>query len=276
MPPCIPTRVNPTSQHLPKCHLAAALSTYLASMPPHRSHAECPNCHRPFDTAAAIVRHLNNPYSSCTLWFLPPDSRPNPPPTVQDNPEVLLYTFPSSGDVFGQGQGFMETFHMDKFSECRSENIYYPFTSREEWELAAFLTQTDLSMSVIDEFLSLELVRLSMISVVYPPYPTFTRYNILASLSRLQKHCVSTSNSFPVGLSGYHGKLTFPATLQRIQSLSTTVILLNPSNGFFRICYTLIVSITPQNTGSFLMAAMNMGTGSQATTCGSCRWACAA
>ena len=34
-----------TSQHLPECHLAATLSTHLASMPPNRSHAECPNCH---------------------------------------------------------------------------------------------------------------------------------------------------------------------------------------------------------------------------------------
>lgn len=52
----------------------------------------------------------------------------------------------------------METFHTDRFSERRSENIYYPFASREEWELGAFLTRADLSMSVIDEFLSLGLV----------------------------------------------------------------------------------------------------------------------
>jgi hypothetical protein len=38
------------------------------------------------------------------------------------------------------------------------KNLYYPFASRDEWELAAFLLRSDLSLASIDSFLSLKLV----------------------------------------------------------------------------------------------------------------------
>ena len=124
---------------------------------------------------ATVVRHLNHPYSSCAVWFLPPDSQPNPPSSpAQNDPEVSPPTkFPFSGYVFGQGQGFMDSFHADKFAEHRTGNIYYPFRSRDEWELGAFLTRANLSMNVVDEFLSLGLVSFcpSQSPHVHLPYP---------------------------------------------------------------------------------------------------------
>ncbi|KAH9017835.1 hypothetical protein EDB84DRAFT_1245978, partial [Lactarius hengduanensis] len=40
----------------------------------------------------------------------------------------------------------------------RKKNIFYPFASRAEWEMAAFLLRSGLAMSSIDSFLSLELI----------------------------------------------------------------------------------------------------------------------
>lgn len=143
-------------------------------MPPNRSQTECPNCHRQFDTPAIVLSHLNHPYSSCSRWFLPPDSQPSSPSSsVQGNPETFPHiTFPSSGYVFGRGSGFLNNFCADKFAGHRTQNLYHPFTSKEEWELASFLTQSNLSMKVIDGFLSLELVRLLK---KFPPYRLIMR-----------------------------------------------------------------------------------------------------
>ena len=60
--------------------------------------------------------------------------------------------------TFGPGTTFMQQFECDKFAEERSQNLYYPFTSRAEWELAAFLLRSDLSLAALDTFLSLNLV----------------------------------------------------------------------------------------------------------------------
>ena len=129
-------------------------------MAPNRSQGECPNCHRKFDSAATVIRHLNHPYMSCTKWLLPLDSQPNPPSSpVQGDPKDPPHVaFPFSGHVFGRDQGFADRFHRDKFAEHRAENLYFPFGSRDEFELGAFLTQNNLSMKVIDRFLSLALV----------------------------------------------------------------------------------------------------------------------
>ena len=52
----------------------------------------------------------------------------------------------------------MDQCNEDKFSERRKNNIYYPFTLRDEWELASFLLCSCLSMAAVDCFLKLKLV----------------------------------------------------------------------------------------------------------------------
>ena len=59
---------------------------------------------------------------------------------------------------FGTGTTFMDEFDRDQYAGERINNLYYPFASRDEWELAAFLLRSDLSMASIDSFLSLNLV----------------------------------------------------------------------------------------------------------------------
>ena len=53
----------------------------------------------------------------------------------------------------------MMEFDNDRFFNEHNDNLYYPFASRDEWELASFLLYSNLSMAAIDRFLSLKLVR---------------------------------------------------------------------------------------------------------------------
>ena len=66
--------------------------------------------------------------------------------------------YEGAAEEYGAGVTFMSEFNRDQYAVERVENIYYPFTSRDEWELAAFLYRSDLSMGSIDSFLSLKLV----------------------------------------------------------------------------------------------------------------------
>ncbi|KAJ6490951.1 hypothetical protein C8R45DRAFT_1053149 [Mycena sanguinolenta] len=53
---------------------------------------------------------------------------------------------------------FLETFlENDKHSHERESNLHYPFASADEWEFAAFINSTKLTLAQIDEFLKLRL-----------------------------------------------------------------------------------------------------------------------
>lgn len=67
--------------------------------------------------------------------------------------------FPAAAKVFEGGSTFMDNFYEDKHSQDRLDNVFYPFTSKEEWELASWLTRANISGRLMDEFFSLQLVR---------------------------------------------------------------------------------------------------------------------
>jgi hypothetical protein len=71
----------------------------------------------------------------------------------------VIEVFEGSSKTYGKGRTFMAQFDYDRFANERTVNLYYPFASREEWELASSLLCSSLSMRAIDEFLSLNLVR---------------------------------------------------------------------------------------------------------------------
>jgi len=73
---------------------------------------------------------------------------------------------PSASQVYGRGHTFLDVFDADPCAEKRKDNLYYPFASRQEWEIASFLLRSSLSMSAVDEFLSLNLVS-SLLYYVY-------------------------------------------------------------------------------------------------------------
>ena len=68
---------------------------------------------------------------------------------------------PMAGKTFGRGDTFMDHFDNDGFASARSQGcLYYPFASRDEWELASFLLCSQMSLADIDRFLKLQLVSL--------------------------------------------------------------------------------------------------------------------
>jgi hypothetical protein len=74
---------------------------------------------------------------------LPADTSQNPKDSDTRNP-FNITKHPTSGSVYGCGETFMDRCDKDKFAERRKGNIYYPFASRDEWELASFLLRSTI------------------------------------------------------------------------------------------------------------------------------------
>lgn len=80
-----------------------------------------------------------------------------------DSTSPPFYTdfYPGAAQILpGKGQTFLDNFDEDQYADERKNNLFYPFLSQEEWELASFLLQSNLSMAAIDQFLSLRAVSL--------------------------------------------------------------------------------------------------------------------
>lgn len=67
--------------------------------------------------------------------------------------------YPGASKQYGRDATFMEKFDKDKYANQRITNLYYPFSSRDEWEHALFLLRSSMSMKAIDEYIKLQLVR---------------------------------------------------------------------------------------------------------------------
>ena len=52
----------------------------------------------------------------------------------------------------------MDRFEKDQYAKERAQNLYYPFASRDDCEVAYWLLNSGLSMLAINKFLSLKLV----------------------------------------------------------------------------------------------------------------------
>ena len=152
-----------TVGNFPPCALCPSLSLVCLSPSWSMSSAKCPNCGMEFTNETSVLKHMNHRFSSCRSFFLdgnplPAETLPHSRPTLS-NPPPYSTIFPDAGCVYGHGDGFMGWFYGDTHAAEQVSNLYYPFQSKGEWELALFLSQSGLSMKCIDEFLSLSLVR---------------------------------------------------------------------------------------------------------------------
>ncbi|KAF8060125.1 hypothetical protein FPV67DRAFT_1564292 [Lyophyllum atratum] len=158
----------------------------------------CPRCSKKFKDESRVLAHMNQPYSSChnhqddliqisevlrscaqrqlqeTDPAIPSDSQPGitPPVTPPNNQgedfemdvdnahshPCFIEKHPSTPRTYGRGQTLMDVFDEDPHADKRTEKPYYPFASRQEWELASFLLYSNLSMASINSFLKLELI----------------------------------------------------------------------------------------------------------------------
>ena len=106
--------------------------------------------------------------------YLPASSRSSLPASTSQNPVNKQSPFnikkhPTSGSVYGFGETFMDQCDKDRFTEKRKGHLYYPFASRDEWELASFLLRSRLSMAAVDCFLKLKLVSYTSKCSIYSP-----------------------------------------------------------------------------------------------------------
>lgn len=66
---------------------------------------------------------------------------------------------PTAGRIYGKGRTILqEVDDKDQFKTERIKNVYYPFMSRQDFEMGAWLSQSNVSMSQIDDFLKLSYV----------------------------------------------------------------------------------------------------------------------
>jgi len=86
----------------------------------------------------------------------PPGSHHIPPAYVDIDQHRDFY--PSAAHVYRKGHTFMDIFDADQYAEKRNGNLFYPFASKQDWEIASWLLRLGLSMAAIDQFLRLELV----------------------------------------------------------------------------------------------------------------------
>ncbi|KAF9455600.1 hypothetical protein BDZ94DRAFT_1362207, partial [Collybia nuda] len=114
-------------------------------------------------TATANVPELDN---DVTFSPTPEDMGGSDGMGVDDpvEPGYFVESFQGAGEIFGTGKTFLDQFDKDNFAQERIDNIYYPFASQEEWELASYLLRSGLSMAAIDKFLSLYLIKKSGLS----------------------------------------------------------------------------------------------------------------
>ena len=144
-----------------------------------RQRFRCPVC---FHFFSDVLGHLNHRQSQCSAWFeATSSSNPTPFHYSQESEDFLpldpplpllrdyqspspaplassYVNFPGAGVTYGQAQTFLDRFDDDEYAPFRAMNMYYPFSSKAEWELASFLLSSDLSMQKVDEFLRLKLV----------------------------------------------------------------------------------------------------------------------
>ena len=140
---------------------------------------QCPSCRKCFANNSLILQHMNHPRTSCQNWFqyLEAVCLEQSTSASDDNTDYEMananqeplggnlvtttqceVVHPNLPMVLGLGPGFMEWFHADPHAEKRSENIYYPFSSKDEWGLTSWLSCSGLSMRATDDLLALPIV----------------------------------------------------------------------------------------------------------------------
>jgi hypothetical protein len=101
-------------------------------------------------------RTFTHPISPPPSPSLSPSILPSPlPPRLPSHHRMYHTHLPAD---FGHSANLLEAMETDEFQTLHVNNLYYPFASRMEWELASWLSQGLFSQKAIDQFLHLEYV----------------------------------------------------------------------------------------------------------------------
>ncbi|KAG0700898.1 hypothetical protein DFH29DRAFT_1000703 [Suillus ampliporus] len=156
----------------------------------------CPKCGKTFTKESSVTHHLSQPQTSChssirdivnisQFTQVEPWEEPGMSTDrflqLSDNDQVhadddsdfnfMDNNFGESGDPLEEkyegagmcysqdGLTFLDLFDVDEYAEYMKENLFYPFTAKEEWEVGDFILRSSLSMAAIDEFLKLPMIQ---------------------------------------------------------------------------------------------------------------------
>ncbi|KIK31858.1 hypothetical protein CY34DRAFT_102635, partial [Suillus luteus UH-Slu-Lm8-n1] len=157
----------------------------------------CPSCGKKFKDHSSVTRHMSQPLSGCNTWLddliqlkqsscsrkiMPWKWMTSPNLTyltpmnqwdswiwvtflvkerdkIHDESSEVTDHFPNPPLAFEDGYTFLSLFDSDKNSIYRKTNLYYPFSSRKEWQISSWLLRSGLSMGKIDAFLGLEMIK---------------------------------------------------------------------------------------------------------------------
>lgn len=87
-----------------------------------------------------------------------PIENARPFPEARDPHSWVRDYFKGASTTHGRGDTFLKSFRRDRYSDQRQSNPYYPFASSKDWMEANFLSKSRLSMALIDEYLSMDVV----------------------------------------------------------------------------------------------------------------------
>jgi hypothetical protein len=107
----------------------------------------------PEDNFAIYPSHESNydmDLNGATTNYGVDDSNVSPSPSFEK--------YMGAAQLYGSGNTFMDKFDSDKYVSACIQNLYYPFDSKDKWELASFLLLSNLSQLSINKLLSLALV----------------------------------------------------------------------------------------------------------------------
>jgi hypothetical protein len=115
---------------------------------------------RPEDRPHEMDRSAASGGSSPIFDNPTPMATDDDPMTASSHSNSPFFTefYPGASKIFGSGPTFIDNFDNDEFSEERQAHPYYPFASKDEWQMASFLLRSGLSMAALDQFFKLELV----------------------------------------------------------------------------------------------------------------------
>jgi hypothetical protein len=160
-----------------------------------------------------LLQHLNQPSSQCYNWndnlvriLRPPPLRVRvPSPPYEDTFEdTTAYTPVNSGvdtDVEMGGPN-PDPQVDDEYAAERARNPYFPFACKPDWETAAFLLRSDLSMVDIDEYLNLEFVSSSIFYITpFEPLLDQDTTSFISIFKRTPRTCRNASISPTVEVS---------------------------------------------------------------------------
>lgn len=134
----------------------------------HERNFQCLFCSHTFSTQKDANIHTS--LMSCSKNQCLHTPQPAKPPELPPPPATVSNTAPASPEgpcrayypgaarVVGKANTALDDFNEDTYAKERSTNLYYPWSSREEWQLARFLLGSSMSLAEIDEYLRLELV----------------------------------------------------------------------------------------------------------------------